>query len=256
MACGIERRNARGAAKAAATHLTAAAQRESQPGHAALAVAAGRILVEAHQMRADALTVGGHRRGRGARADRRRGRRLTLGARRRAGARRRRRLRRLLGVRPDDFRLHRHRLLLRHDLGGLGLCRRRLAASAPAAPRPPASPAAGSARSAPAPLPLPPARAARRRPAASRVPARCPSASPAGDDVIGAMSTMIAGIVTPGSGRWRVPVHANRDQRRMRGHDRGGRSSPAPDDGLVGNIVQRERVHGASCGRRGRPARS
>ena len=35
-----------------------------------------------------------------------------------------------------------------------------------------------------------------------------------------------------------------------------GRRSPAPDDGLVGDIVQRERVHGASCGRRGRPARS
>ena len=45
--------------------LPAAAERKTHPGDAALAVASRRrILVEAHQMRADALTVGGHRGGR------------------------------------------------------------------------------------------------------------------------------------------------------------------------------------------------
>ena len=52
------------------------------------------------------------------------------------------------------------------------------------------------------------------------------------------------------------PVHADRDQCGMHGEDCSGRDAPAPQYGLVGNVVERERVHGASCVRRGRPARS
>ena len=65
------------------------------------------------------------------------------------------------------------------------------------------------------------------------------------------MSTMIAGRETPGTGRCVYQFMAKRDQRRMRGHDREGRSSPAPGGGLVGDIMQRERVHGAQL----RPSR-
>ena len=170
-------------------------------------------------MRRDHLPVGRHRRGRCAGADGGRGRRLALGPGRRRRSRRRRRVGRLLRVRANHFRLHRRRLLLRDRLGGLR-SPASFPASAPAARRLPASPAAGSARSVPARLPLPRARAARRRPAASPVPARGPSASAAAPTMTGAMSTMIAGRETPGTGRWRVPVHRQRDQRGMRGHDR------------------------------------
>ena len=72
-----------------------------------------------------------------------------------------------------------------------------------------------------------------------------------GADETGAMSTMIAGKETPGSGRCVYQFKAKRDQRGMRGDDRERRRAPAPDAGLVGDIMQRERVHGAQL----RPSR-
>ena len=65
------------------------------------------------------------------------------------------------------------------------------------------------------------------------------------------MSTMIAGKVTPGTGRCVYQFIANAISAACAASDRQGRRAPAPDGGLVGNIVQRERVHGAQL----RPSR-
>ena len=62
---------------------------------------------------------------------------------------------------------------------------------------------------------------------------------------------MIAGIVTPGVGRWVYQFMANAISAACAADDRGRRNSPAPDDGLVGDIVQRERIHGTQL----RPSR-
>ena len=207
-------------------------------------------------MRARRAVLSRHRRGGCTRADRGSGRGLALGPGGRGGARRRRRVGRLLRLGANRLRFVRRRLGIRDGLGGLGSAASG-PASARAAPRLQASPAAGSARSAPAT-----ASAARR------------------------LGRRGIGLLHLGSrrdihrrrlrrGRNRRHVHhdrrerrrrvpaagvyqfnAKRDQRRMRGDDRGRRYSPAPDDGLVGDIMQSERVHGASFGRRGRPARS
>ena len=58
------------------------------------------------------------------------------------------------------------------------------------------------------------------------------------------MSTMIAGRETPGTGRWVYQFKASAISAACADDDREGRRAPAPDGGLVGNLVQRERVHG------------
>src|SRR4051794_14302966 len=54
---GVEGGNAGRTAEPAGRNLPAAADGEAEPGNAALTAAAGRILVEAHQMRADPLII-------------------------------------------------------------------------------------------------------------------------------------------------------------------------------------------------------
>ena len=88
-----------------------------------------------------------------------------------------------------------------------------------------------------------------------------PGASSSGVDCgaaeTGAMSTMIAGRVAPGTGRWVYQFIADRDQRGMRGDDRHGRDAPTPDDTAWSETSCSANAFMAiRCGRRGRPARS
>ena len=65
------------------------------------------------------------------------------------------------------------------------------------------------------------------------------------------MSTMIAGRETPGTGRCVYQFIASAISAACAATIANGRRAPAPDDGLVGDIMQRERVHGAQL----RPSR-
>ena len=255
---GIERRMARRCRRAGCQHLAAAADAKAHAGSALLAGGFGsrRILLEALQMRGDALACRKRPPQRLAPAlTAEAAWRLTFGAWRRGGARRRRRLGRLLGFRCEPcFGLSgvgfaSGTILAGSGFGGVG------SASVRAGPRLPASAAAGSARSAPDRLLLRGSAAARRRPAASSGPARYPSGS--------AAATRCRRHVHHDRGHrharrrpLRVPGHAKRDHRGMQRDDRSCRRAPARAPVVVGGIVQRERVHGVSFGRRARPARS
>ena len=58
------------------------------------------------------------------------------------------------------------------------------------------------------------------------------------------MSTMIAGSETPGTGRCVYQFNANAISAACAAAIAKRRGAPAPDGGLVGDLVQRERVHG------------
>ena len=247
-------------------YLAAAADAEAQARRALLAggLRGRRILLEALQMRRDDLVIGRHRSRAGARADGGSRRRLPFGPGRRGGARRRRGLGRLLGFLANRLRLVRHRYRLRRirdDLGRLGLRRRRvrllfgrrhdfgrqLRRGRLELLRHRLRPGLLDRRRGVGLLHLGPRRDIHRRRLGRR--RRRRHVHHDGRDR------------HPRRRPLRVPGHAERDQRRVRGNDQGRRCAPAQGPVRVGCIVQNESVHvsqflAVSFGRRGRPARS
>ena len=235
-------------------HLPAAAQRERQPGYAALAVGGRRVLVEPHQMRADPLVIGGDRRGRCTGAGRGGGLSLAFDAGWRRRARR--------GGESFGFFASGRTIF---GLTGVGLASGTGLAGSVAGFI--STFCSGDATTSGFSCGGVGAICSRPPPAADRL----------GRRGIGLIHQLVRGALqrrrlrrgryrrhvhhdrrqgNAGLRLWPRPVHADRDQGGMGGEDRHGRRAPAAQYGLVGNIVEREGVHDANCGRRGRPARS